>query len=178
MDPLVGDGAELRERENLEAAAVGQDRLVPVHELVETTRGTDDLATRAEIQVVGIAEQDLGAGIGDLLRGEPLDRGLRAHRHEDRRANLPVGGLQDAEASGRRRIGLEQGEHAGKLGGRLARWQGKEVGWHAGKGASGQGRSVCLGPTNQPINGSTLPSVGLTVLGRPPAWGLASVRAA
>ena len=60
-------------------------------------------------------------GIGDLLRGEPFDRGLGAHRHEDRRTDLPVGGLQDAEARGRGRIGLKQGEHGGKLGGRGAK---------------------------------------------------------
>ena len=46
VDALVGDRAELREREDLEAAAVRQDRLVPVHELVETAGGADNLAAR------------------------------------------------------------------------------------------------------------------------------------
>ena len=111
VDAFVGDRAELREREDLEAAAVREDRLVPVHELMETAGGADDLAARAQVEVVGVAEQDLGAGLGDLLGREALDRGLGAHRHEDRRADLPVRGLQDAEAGGRRRIGLKQGEH-------------------------------------------------------------------
>ncbi len=56
MDALVGDGAELRQREDLEASAIGQNRLVPVHELMETAGGAHDLAARAEVQVVGVAE--------------------------------------------------------------------------------------------------------------------------
>jgi len=118
MNTFVGDGPELRQREDLEAAAVGQDRLIPVHELMETAGSADDLAAWAEVQVVGVAKQDLRARLSDLLRGEPLDRGLGAHWHEDRRADLPVGSLQYAEAGGRRRIGLKQGEHGQKLGGR------------------------------------------------------------
>jgi hypothetical protein len=35
-----------------------------------------------------------------------------------------VGGLEHAEAGGRRRIGLQEGEHGPKLGGGLAGWQG------------------------------------------------------
>jgi hypothetical protein len=61
VDAFVGDRAELRQREDLEAAAVRQDRLVPVHELVETAGGADDLTARTEVQVVGVAEEDLRA---------------------------------------------------------------------------------------------------------------------
>ena len=67
--------------------------------------------------MVSIAEQDLGARLGDLLGRETLDCRLGADRHEDRRADLPVGGLEYAEARGRRRIGLKKGEHGRKLGG-------------------------------------------------------------
>ena len=126
MDALVGDGAELREREDLEASAVGQNRLIPVHELVETAGGPDDLATRAEVKVVGVTKEDLGARLGDLLGREAFHRGLGTDRHEDRRADLPMGGLQDAEARGRRRIGLKQGEHGGLIRGGGEGWQGQE----------------------------------------------------
>ena len=94
---------------------------------MEAAGRADDFAARTKVQVVGVAEQDLGTRLGDLLRGEPLHRGLGAHRHEDRRTDLPVGGLQHAKACGRRRISLKQGEHGRKLGGRLAGWQGERA---------------------------------------------------
>ena len=56
MDTLVGNRPELRQREDLEAPAIGQDRLIPVHELMKATGGADNFAARAEVQVVGVAE--------------------------------------------------------------------------------------------------------------------------
>ena len=70
--------------ENLESAAVGQDRSVPTHEPMQPARGDEGLQTRSQHEVVGIGEDDLRPGGTDLLRQQRLDRGLGANRHECR----------------------------------------------------------------------------------------------
>jgi hypothetical protein len=66
------------QREDLEAAGVGQDRPVPGHEAVESPELGDQVGARAEVQVVGVAEQDLGAELTELRRVDRLDRRLGA----------------------------------------------------------------------------------------------------
>ena len=46
FDAVVGDFAELGEAEDLEAAAVGEDGLVPVHEVVEAAEFLEDFEIR------------------------------------------------------------------------------------------------------------------------------------
>ena len=61
-DAVVVDGGErVAEREDLEAARVGQDRPVPAHEPVQPAELGDQLVAGPEVQVVGVAEQDLRA---------------------------------------------------------------------------------------------------------------------
>ena len=45
--PLLGDFAQLRETENLEATGVGENRPLPVHEAVQTAVRLDDLRAPA-----------------------------------------------------------------------------------------------------------------------------------
>ena len=71
---LGGDFAELREGENLVAAAVRKDRAFPAHEAVEATEPGDEFFARADMEVVGVAEDDLGAQPLEFLRGHRLDR--------------------------------------------------------------------------------------------------------
>ena len=47
------------QREDLEAARVGQDRPVPAHEPVQPAELGDQLVAGPEVQVVGVAEHDL-----------------------------------------------------------------------------------------------------------------------
>ena len=43
----------------------------------------DQLGARPQIQVIGVGQQDADAEIlGQVARAQPLDGGLRAHRHE------------------------------------------------------------------------------------------------
>ncbi len=61
-DSVVIDGEQrVAEREDLETARVGEDRPVPAHEPVQPAELRDQCVAGAEVQVVGIAEQDLGA---------------------------------------------------------------------------------------------------------------------
>ena len=64
---IVGfvDEAQRRKREDLEAAAVREDRLIPVHELVEAAGGADDLATWAR----GLRQLGHDVGIRVRLSG-------------------------------------------------------------------------------------------------------------
>ena len=74
----------------LKAAAVGQNGALPVHEPVQTAEVRDQSMSRSEVEMVGIAEDDFRTQAADLLRRQRLDRGLRAHRHEDRRGRIAV----------------------------------------------------------------------------------------
>ncbi len=93
---LVVDPGEPGEREDLEPAAVGQDGAVPVHEPVQPAKGLDHLAPGPQVEVVGVAQDDLGAGGRKLLGRHRLDRAERADRHEDRGLDRPVGGFENA----------------------------------------------------------------------------------
>jgi hypothetical protein len=100
----------MAQREDLEAAGVGQDRPVPPHEAVQAAQLVDQVGARAEMQVVRVAEQDLGSESLELLRVDGLDRRLGSHRHERRCAQLASRRLEDAGAGGTvGRLELERG---------------------------------------------------------------------
>ena len=62
-----------------ESVRIGPSQL---HEAVQPAVRGDDLRAGAEVQVVGVAEDDLGAELPQLARLHGLDRRLGAHRHE------------------------------------------------------------------------------------------------
>ena len=90
---LVGDAA-VGEREDLEAARVGDQRPLPAHESVQAAGGGDPLRPRRDEQVVGVAEDQLVAEPGDLPRLEPAHRPLGRQGNERRRLHRPVRGVQ------------------------------------------------------------------------------------
>ena len=53
--PLLAHGAERRQAEDLEAAGVGEDGAVPVHEAVQPPQGLDGGNPGPQVQVVGVA---------------------------------------------------------------------------------------------------------------------------
>lgn len=95
-DPFFGDLAHLTEAEYLEAAAVGKDGLLPVHELVKASGFLDQIVAGTEEQVIGIAENDLRAHIVELFRRQRLDGRLRTDRHEHRCLERTVRSTQDS----------------------------------------------------------------------------------
>src|SRR5271170_2759862 len=100
--------ANFGEAENLEAAAVGENRLVPIHELVQTAGGADDIKAGTQIQMIGVAENDLRVHLLEFAWVKRLDAGLRADRHEHRRLDDAVRGGQTAEPRFGVRIGFKQ----------------------------------------------------------------------
>lgn len=84
------DFPEMVQAENLIAAAVGKDRLVPSDELVQSTGRLDDLCSWPEIQMVRVSQDDLGANLGELALLNSLDAPLCSDRHEHWRLDGPV----------------------------------------------------------------------------------------
>ena len=89
LGPLFPNLPDRREAEHLVAAAVGEDRMRPADERVQPAAPGDQIAAGAEEQVVGVAENDLGAEILEIAMGHRLHRAAGADRHER-------GGLDDA----------------------------------------------------------------------------------
>ena len=60
----------------------------------------DDVLAGLEVEVVRVAEDHVGAECSHLVGMERLHRSLRADGHECRRADLAVGGCEDAGTGG------------------------------------------------------------------------------
>jgi hypothetical protein len=90
--------ARPREREDLEAARVREDRAVPTHEAVEAAEATDALGSRTYREVVGVSEHDVRARRADLHRCERFHGGGGADGHEGGRRCGTVGRPQPSRA--------------------------------------------------------------------------------
>ena len=84
VDAFFCDPAEFSERENLEPAAIGQDRAVPAHKSMEPAKMLNHFQPRPQEEMIGIAKDNLSADRTEFIRCHRLDRTLRADRHEDR----------------------------------------------------------------------------------------------
>ena len=83
-DAMLGDFAQAGEAEDLEAARIGEDGVGPGHEAMEAAEGTDELVAGAQIEVVGVGEEDGDAKVvGEIALRESFDGGLGADGHED-----------------------------------------------------------------------------------------------
>jgi hypothetical protein len=72
----------IRKTEHLKAAAVGQDRPVPAHKVVQTTQRRHGLLAGTKHEMVGIGEDHLRPGFAESARIDAFHRTLRPHRHE------------------------------------------------------------------------------------------------
>ena len=87
--PLV-DRAPRGQAEHLVAAAVGEDRFVPADESMQSAPPRDQIGAGAQIQVVCVAEQHLGADRFEIPMRDSFDGALRTDRHARRRLDLAV----------------------------------------------------------------------------------------
>ena len=90
LHPVLGDAAKALEGEHLKATRVGQHRPVPGGKPMQPTHLLDHLFAGPEMQVVGVAQNDLGAGAADIVGAETPHDGVGPHRHERRRLDLAV----------------------------------------------------------------------------------------
>ena len=82
---------QMGQAEQLEAAAVGQDRSVPTHEAVQSAEGGDDLFAGPQCEMIGIAQDHFRPGSADLFDLQSLHAGLGGHGHEGRHCTSPCG---------------------------------------------------------------------------------------
>jgi hypothetical protein len=87
---------------------------------VQPAKPGDPLGARPQHQVIGVAQDDVGARALHLVDCQALDRPGRADRHEGRRANVAARGLQDA-GTGRTVGGADQEREGGHQGARHSR---------------------------------------------------------
>ena len=95
---VVVDCAGLCQREDLEAARIGEYGEGPTHELMQATHVTHDLVAGTQVEMVGVAQDERGIDLLELFGREGLDRRLRADRREDRCEQVAVRGGEDAGA--------------------------------------------------------------------------------
>ena len=74
---------------------------MPIHELMQSARLSHEVFAGAQVQVVGIAEQNLRADLLHLPGGHGLHARRGAHGHIDRRLNIPVRCMQHAQPRSR-----------------------------------------------------------------------------
>ena len=83
--------ADARQREHLETTRVRQDGAVPRVELVQSASLAQDIESWAQIQVVGVAQNDLCLHLlAELSEVYTLHTAHRTHRHEDGRLDGSV----------------------------------------------------------------------------------------
>ena len=105
MASLLLELAASCEREDLEAAAVGEHRPFPGRETVYAPGLFDDLHAGAHVEVVGVRQDDLRPGlVAHVAVENAFDRGGCTHRHENRGADDAVVCRQFARAGFGRRI--------------------------------------------------------------------------
>ena len=108
MHALLLNLAQAGKREHLESAGIGEDRLIPAHEFVQPARLFDQILAGADMQVIGIGEDDLRTDFIQFARGHALDGRLCADRHEDRGLDIAVRGMHNAAAGMGFRVFLDK----------------------------------------------------------------------
>src|SRR5262249_32064924 len=103
FDALLSNRSSRCEAEDLVPSAVGQDRFWPSNEPMQAALPGDEVVAWPQVQVVGVAQQDLCTERFQIAVSDAFDRPLGADRHERRRVDLTVRGRHDAAA--RARIG-------------------------------------------------------------------------
>ena len=100
LDPVLADPPETLEREDLEPAGVGEHRARPGGEPVQAAHVADDVLAGTQVQMIRVAEDDLGAGAADVLGAESADDTVGADRHEGRRLHRAVRQGEGARSRG------------------------------------------------------------------------------
>ena len=73
LDAVRHNFADFCQAENLEPAAVREDGLVPVDESVQPAGGADDVEAGTDVEMVGVAENDLCAHLDQFTLFRSLD---------------------------------------------------------------------------------------------------------
>jgi len=103
-----------REREYLEAAAVGEHGALEAVELVQAAGSLKHAGAGAQVEVVGVTQNDLGVDVlVEVAQLHALHGAHSAHGHEDGCVNVAVVGVNDTGAGGGVGIGMLESEEQG-----------------------------------------------------------------
>src|SRR2546425_6684858 len=94
--PVLAQFAQVTRAEALEAATIGEDGAMPVHEEVQSTKIANQSGAWSQHQMVGVSKNDVRTSLAQLFRGDTFDAGLGADGHEDRRGDAAVGCMDGA----------------------------------------------------------------------------------
>ena len=94
-----GDFAKVLEAPYLESTAVRKNGTIPAHEFVNAACFRDAGRGGAQIQVVGVGENDFCLDVLQLGGSDRLDGRFGAYRHKDGGCHVAVIGVDDAQAS-------------------------------------------------------------------------------
>ena len=92
-DTLFLDFVYPGEAEDLEPAAVRQNRAVPTHEFVKPAQAGDPFMSRAQVEVIRICEDDLRSHGLQIVGGNAFDGPSRSNRHEYGSMDRAAGGF-------------------------------------------------------------------------------------
>src|SRR5437016_5680660 len=96
---VFADLAQFAQAEYLVPAGVGEDGAIPGHEPVQPAEPANRLDPWSQIEVIGVAEQDLHAQVFQQILWHALYGGERADRHKDRCLDDAMRGDQASGAS-------------------------------------------------------------------------------
>lgn len=112
---FLGDFAQFRKGEDLEPATIREDRAIPMHEAVKSAETGDEFLAGANVQVVGVAKNDLRSDFAEFFGGHGLYGGLSADRHEYGCLNRTASGLKCSRTGCQiRRFQAERVDHMEK----------------------------------------------------------------
>ena len=83
-DALFRNFAHSAQAEDLEAAGIGKDRPIPMHEVMEVAMLLNGGGSWAQHEVEGIAENNLGTDVSQLFRRHRLHGAVSPDRHKRR----------------------------------------------------------------------------------------------
>ena len=107
LDAVVVDAPEVAQTEDLEAAAVRQDRALEAHEAVQPSEACDERRPRPHREMKGVREDHLGAELAELPRRHRLDGPVGPDRHEGGGLDGSVCGPEASPPRARPRIGRQ-----------------------------------------------------------------------
>lgn len=97
-DAVLGELAQSGQAEDLKPSGVGRDRMIPAHEGMQAPTAGDHVIAGAQIQMIGIAQDDFCSKVFEILGAERFDGALGANRHENGSGHDPMGGADFTSA--------------------------------------------------------------------------------
>ncbi len=95
---VVVDLAQVLQREDLKAAGVGQQRPVPLHEVMQPAHPRDEFIAGAQVEMIGVGQDERRAEFFQIARRHTLHGRRRADGREDGRGNIAVRGVEHSGA--------------------------------------------------------------------------------